>query len=1037
MKRFTEDDVEKAALEWFSELGYSIKFGPNITEGGPHPERSYSQVVLIYRLRNALVKINPNLPPEAIEETISKLTVTQSPNLYSNNHTFHRMLTDGITLEVKSKDGKIRHEQVWPIDFQNPENNEFLAVNQFTIVENQDRRPDIVIFINGLPLGVIELKNPADPNATIEKAFNQLQTYKKDIPSLFTTNEVLIASDGGTARIGSLTADWERFMPWRAIEGTKEEPKGKPDLETMLKGVFGKKRFLDLVRNFVVFNVDGSEIIKKVAGYHQFHAVNVGVKKTIAASSAKGDRKVGVIWHTQGSGKSLTMAFYAGKIIQLPEMENPTIIVITDRNDLDNQLYDEFSRSHELLRQQPRQAESRKHLRELLKVASGGVIFTTIQKFVPEKEEEKFRTLSARRNIVVIADEAHRSQYDFIDGFARHLHDSLPNASMIGFTATPLELSDRSTIQIFGNYIDIYDIQRSIEDNFTVPIYYEARMAKLALKDKERPKIDKSFEEITEQEEARVRERLKSKWGKLEAVVGAHNRIRKVAEDIIDHFEQRTAVLEGKAMIVCMSRRICVELYDEIIKLRPEWHSDSDDKGEIKVVMTGSASDNKRLQPHIRNKVRRESIKQRFKNPDDPLKLVIVRDMWLTGFDAPVLHTMYVDKPMQGHGLMQSIARVNRVFKDKPGGLIVDYIGIGADLKEALSHYAKTDRNEVGIDEEQAIATMVEKYEICKNLFYKFDYAKFFGGKPTEQMSIISGATEHVLELEDGKNRFLKAVMNLSRSFALAVPSAKALEIRDELGFFQTIRSQIVKNMVVSGSGKSSEDIDSAIRQVVSKAIGARGVIDIFEAAGLKKPEMSPLMSEQFLESLKNLKEKNLALELLRKLINDELKLRLRNNLVQSRQFSDMLENSIRKYQNRTVDAAKIITELIQLAKDIKASSRRGEELHLNDDELAFYDALGVNDSAVSVLGDKTLRQIALELVDIVRNNATIDWTVRENVRARLRSSVRRILRKYGYPPDKQEKATQTVLEQAELLAKDWTSGPSRSNEHQPKYSLK
>ncbi|MGH2639364.1 MAG: type I restriction endonuclease subunit R, partial [Rhabdochlamydiaceae bacterium] len=749
MNNFTESTVEEAVLDWLSELGYSIKFGPDIAVDGISPERSnYQQTVLSDRLRNALQKLNPKISPSSLEDAFRKLTTQQSRGLYASNHEFHRMLTDGIAIEIVMKDGSLRHEQVWPIEFEHLEINDWLAVNQLTVIENQrERRPDIVIYLNGLPIAVIELKNPRDTSATIERAFNQLQTYKKKIPTLFITNELLIVSDGTDAKIGSLTAEWGRFMPWRTVEGIKEAPKGLPDLKTLLNGVFQKKRLLDLIRNFIVFSVDGSEVVKKVSGYHQFHAVTVAVKRTTEASSVKGDRKIGVVWHTQGSGKSLTMAFYAGKIIQLKEMANPTLLVLTDRNDLDNQLYDEFSRSHELLRQKPEQAESRKHLRELLRVASGGVVFTTIQKFLPESEMESKDSkraitplLSERRNIVVIADEAHRSEYGFVKGLARHMRDALPNASFIAFTGTPLELADRSTVQIFGDYIDIYDIQRAIEDKFTVPIYYEARMAKLSLKDSERPNIDREFEEITEEEETRIKERLKTKWGRLEAIVGSERRVNVIAKDIVKHFEARTEALEGKAMIVCMSRRICVDMYNAIIKQRPEWNSKDDDKGEIKVVMTGSASDPERFQPHIRNKVRRDAIQKRFKNENDHLKIVIVRDMWLTGFDAPILNTMYIDKPMRGHGLMQTIARVNRVFKDKPGGLIVDFIGIGGDLRKALANYTKEDREDVGIDQEVAVSLLLEKYEVCKGLFHRFDYSKFFSGKATDQLEVMSGA---------------------------------------------------------------------------------------------------------------------------------------------------------------------------------------------------------------------------------------------------------------------------------------------------------
>ncbi|MDG6996151.1 MAG: type I restriction endonuclease subunit R [Nitrososphaerota archaeon] len=1019
---FTESIVEQAALDWLSELGYSIKFGPDIASDGFYPERSnYAEVILPERLGRSLRKINPGVTTDSIEDAVRKLTIQHAQDLIQNNHAFQRMLSDGITVEAKSVDGSVRHEQIWLFDFKNSEANDWLAVNQFTIIEdNRERRPDIVIFVNGLPLGVIELKNPADVDATIEKAYNQLQTYKKDIPSLFYTNEVLVTSDGTQARIGSFSADNERFMPWRTIEGSKIATKGVPELDVLIKGVFEHKRFLDIIRNFVVFAEDKGTFLKKLAGYHQYNAVNIAVDSTLKATSPKGDKRVGVVWHTQGSGKSLTMAFYAGKIIQEPKMANPTIVVITDRNDLDQQLFDEFSFSHEVLRQTPVRSESRAQLKELLRVASGGVVFTTIQKFLPEKNEESFPLLSDRRNIVVIADEAHRSQYEFIHGFARHMRDALPNASFIAFTGTPLELADRSTKAVFGDYIDIYDIQRAVEDKFTVPIYYEARLAKLKLKEDERPKIDKAFEEITEDQEAQVKERLRGKWARLEAIVGAEKRIKEVAEDIVSHFEARDKALKGKGMIVCMSRRICVELYDQIVKLRPEWHSQDDDKGTIKVVMTGSATDPPEFHPHVRNKLRRKALQDRLKDPKDSLKLAIVRDMWLTGFDAPPLHTMYVDKPMRGHGLMQAIARVNRVFKDKPGGLVVDYIGIGYFLKEALANYTREDREDVGVPQEQAVAVMMEKYEICKAMFHRFDYSKFFTGKATEKISVVPAALEHILAQDDGKNRFLKNVMELSKAFALSVPNEKALKIRDELGFFQAIRAQIVK--YTPSDTRAPAEIDTAIRQVVSEAIGAQGIVDIFDAAGLKRPDVSPLMSDQFLNGLKKLQHKNLALELLKKLINDELKLHLKKNMVQSKLFSDMLDESIRKYQNRSVEAAEVIQELIELAKQMREANKRGEKLGLSEEELAFYDALEVNDSAVKVLGDETLRTIATELVKTVRENTSIDWTVKENVRAKLRVAVRRLLRKYDYPPDKQEKATQTVLQQAELVAKDWYS---------------
>jgi type I restriction enzyme R subunit len=1018
--RLTEGTIEEAALSIFQGLGYTVLYGPDIAPGEPAAERaSYGDVVLLARLCSALARINPTIPADAVEEAVRKVTRTDSPSLVENNRRFHQSLTEGVDVEYRRPDNSIAGDKVWLVDFANPRNNDWLVVNQLTVVEDRNhRRPDVVVFLNGFPLGVVELKNPADENATTRGAFNQLQTYKKDIPSLFSFNEVLAVSDGLEARAGTLTADWERFMPWRTIDGKDVAPKGTPELEVLVKGVFEQGRLLDLIRNFIVFEADGSRLTKKMAGYHQFHAVNKAVACTVRASSPKGDKRVGVVWHTQGSGKSLTMAFYAGKSIQHPAMANPTLVVLTDRNDLDDQLFGTFAACQDLLRQKPVQAQERPHLRELLKVASGGVVFTTIQKFLPDKGE-RFPLLSDRRNIVVIADEAHRSQYDFIDGFARHLRDGLPNASFIGFTGTPIEASDRSTPAVFGEYIDIYDIQRGVEDGATVRIYYEGRLAKLELNEQEKPTLDDEFEEVTEGQEQERKEKLKTRWARLEAMVGTEKRIGLIAQDLVDHFERRREALDGKALIVCMSRRICVDLYDAIVKLRPEWHHPDDDKGVLKVVMTGSAADRVEWQPHIRNKAKREALAKRLKDPADSLQLVLVRDMWLTGFDAPCLHTLYVDKPMRGHGLMQAIARVNRVFKDKPGGLVVDYLGLAEMLKRALAAYTEGDRGQTGIPQEEAVAVLLEKFEVVQALFHGFDYSRFFSGAPAERLAVLPAAMEHLLGLEDGKRRFLKTVADLSKAFALAVPHEQALAIRDQVGFFQTVRAGFAK--ATSTEGKTADDLDSAIRQLVSKAVASEGVVDIFAAAGLKKPDLS-ILSDEFLAELQGMLHRNLALELLRKLLNDEIKARSRKNLVQSRSFAEMLEQAIRAYQNRSLEAAQVIVRLIELAKEMREAHRRGEALHLTEEEIAFYDALEVNDSAVKVLGDEPLRTIARELVETVRRNATIDWTLKENVKARLRVMVKRILRKYGYPPDKQEKATLTVLEQAELLCKDWAA---------------
>jgi len=1063
MPHLTESEIESAAISWLAELGYQTLFGPDISPTGDtltpalsqRERENYSQVVLERRLREALVRLNPQVPAEALEEAFRKITRQDSPSLAANNHAFHRMLVEGIPVEIQRKDGSTGHEQVWVIDFENPENNEFLAVNQFTVVENQhERRPDVVLFLNGLPIAVIELKNATDENATIWTAFNQLQTYKTQIPSLFSFNEAMVISDGVQARIGTLTADREWFMPWRTIEGEELADTNLPQLQVVLQGVFEKRRFLDLIRHFIVFeDVGGGVLVKKMAGYHQYHAVNAAVQETIRAcvpptspwqvredegtyfakgqkDAKPGDRRVGVVWHTQGSGKSLTMAFYAGRIVLHPAMENPTLVVITDRNDLDGQLYGTFARCHELLRQQPVQAQSRAHLRELLTTASGGVVFTTVQKFFSTNGEDlpapgaarqagQHPILSDRRNIVVIADEAHRSQYDFIDGFARHMREALPNASFIGFTGTPIELTDKNTRAVFGDYISIYDIERAVRDGATVPIYYESRLAKLELKETERLKLDAEFEEATEGEEVEHKERLKTKWAQLEALVGTDKRLKLIAEDLVKHFEERLSAMDGKAMIVCMSRRICVELYKAIVAIRPDWHHEDDDKGMIKIVMTGSASDPADWQAHIRNKSRREELAKRFKDPKDPFKVVIVRDMWLTGFDVPCLHTMYVDKPMRGHGLMQAIARVNRVFKDKPGGLVVDYLGLADQLKYALANYTESGgKGQTAINQEEAVAVMLEKYEVCCGIFYGFDWSHWKTGGPKARLSVLPAAQEHVLAQDDGKNRLVKAVSELSKAFALAVPHEKALEIRDDVAFFQAVKAVLTKS--TGDNRRGPEQIELAIRQIVSKAVSSDEVIDIFAAAGLKKPDIS-ILSDEFLAEVRGMPQRNLAVEMLRKLLEGEIKARGRKNIVQARSFAELLENAIKKYQNRAIETAQVIEELIALAKDLREAGKRGEKLRLTDDEVAFYDALEVNDSAVAVLGDETLRLIAQELVKAVRSSITIDWAVRENVRAQMRVIIKRILRKYGYPPDKQARATELVLEQAEVLCWDWT----------------
>ena len=1057
--RITESEVEAAALDWLDSLGWTVAHGPDIAPDTLAAERSdYGQVVLERRLRDALAQLNKDLPAEALEDAFRKLTRVEGTTPEARNRSFHRMLVEGVTVEYRADNGAIRGAQARVIDFDVPANNDWLAVNQFTVVENNhERRPDIVLFVNGLPLGVIELKNPADEDATVWTAWQQLQTYKAELPSLFAMNAALIVSDGVDARIGTLTAGREWFKPWRTITGEGLADPHMPELEVMLEGVCEVGRFLSLVRDFIVFEDDGSGApVKKMAGYHQFHAVRVAVAETLRAAELRrgktyedfgrwesglkpggepGDQRIGVVWHTQGSGKSLTMAFYAGRIIREPALENPTVVVLTDRNDLDDQLFGTFARCHDLLRQPPVQAESRADLRAKLAVESGGVVFTTIQKFMPpaatpspqpspsgrgSEEGGDIPALSHRRNIVVIADEAHRSQYDFIDGFARHMRDALPNASFVGFTGTPIELQDANTRAVFGDYISIYDIQRAVEDKATVPIYYESRLAKLTLDEDERPKIDPGFEEATEGEEVERKEKLKTKWAQLEAVVGAENRLKLVAQDIVDHFEQRLEALDGKAMVVCMSRRICIDLYRELVRLRPDWHHDDDDKGSLKVVMTGAASDPPEWQPHIRKKSRREDLANRFRDPGSTLRMVLVRDMWLTGFDAPSLHTMYVDKPMRGHGLMQAIARVNRVFQDKPGGLVVDYLGLAHELKRALATYTESGgTGKTSLDQAEAVAVMLEKYEICRDLFHGFDWSKWIKGTPAKRLGLLPAAQEHVLAQENGKDRCMQSVLELSQAFALAVPHAEAIRIRDDVAFFQAVRSVLAKR--ASAEARPEEELDHAVRQIISRAVSSEGVIDIFAAAGLEKPDVS-ILSDEFLAEVQGMPQRNLAVELLQKLLKGELVIRRRKNVVQARSFAEMLEQTLRRYQNRAIEAAQVIEELIQLARDMREANARGETLGLSDDELAFYDALETNDSAVKVLGDETLREIARELVETVRSNVTIDWTLRENVRSQLRVLVKRILRKHGYPPDKQEKATRTVLEQAEVLSAGWAA---------------
>ncbi len=1050
MTRVTESDVEAAALDWLEGLGWGIAHGPDIGPGGLATERAhYGVTVLERRLHEVLARLNAELPAAAIDHAARQLMRPPGTTLGSRNRAFHRMCVGGVAIEYRDDTGRVRGDQARVIDFDEPSNNDWLAVNQYTVVEDaRERRPDVVLFVNGLPLAVIELKNPADEDATVHSAWRQLQTYKAEIPSLFEFNGVLAVSDGVEARLGTLTAGWEWFKPWRTIGGEELAPAAQTALRVAVEGVFEQRRFLALVRDFLVIEDDGSgALVKKMAGYHQFHAVQVAVRETLRAAALgrmatgasvlregsgryesgrvpggdPGDRRIGVVWHTQGSGKSLTMAFYAGRIAREPAMENPTVVVLTDRNDLDDQLFATFSRCRDLLGQPPVQADSRADLRSRLAVDAGGVVFTTIQKFFPEQKGDRHPLLSRRRNIVVIADEAHRSQYEFIKGYARHMRDALPNASFIGFTGTPIELEDANTRNVFGEYISVYDIRRSVEDEATVPIYYESRLAKLGLDDEQLPAVDAGFEEVTEGEEVERKERLKTKWAQLEAVVGAEDRLALIAEDIVSHFESRLEAMNGKAMVVCMSRRICMDLYAALVRLRPGWEDAEDERGSLKVVMTGAASDPVEWQPHIRNKPRREALAKRFRDPSDPLQMVLVRDMWLTGFDAPSLHTMYVDKPMRGHALMQAIARVNRVFRDKPGGLVVDYLGLAHELKRALATYTESGgTGRAAVDQAEAVRAMLEKHEVCCALFHGFDWSAWVGGTPAERLGLLPAAQEHVLAQEDGKERCLRAVRELTQAFALAVPHDEAIRIRDDVEFFQAVRSVLAKR--TAAEARPREELDHALRQIVSRAVAPEGVVDIFAAAGLEKPDIS-VLSEEFLAEVRGMKRRNLAVELLQKLLKGELAAKRKKNVVQARTFSEMLARTLRRYQNRAIEAAQVIQELIGLAREVREAERRGEKLGLSDDELAFYDALETSDSAVQVLGDETLRDIARELVETVRRNVTIDWTLRENVRAQLRVLVKRILRKHGYPPDKQEKATRTVLEQAEVLSAGWAAG--------------
>jgi type I restriction enzyme R subunit len=1073
MTRITENHIEAFAIELLVNLGFEYLYGPDIAHDGINPERdSYAQVLLLNRLKNAVQRINPAIPADAQSEAIKEIQRIASPELLSNNETFHRLLTEGIPVS-KRVNGDDRGDRVWLIDFKNPHNNNFAVANQLTIIENgNNKRPDLILFVNGIPLVIIELKNAVDENTTIHSAFKQIETYKAIIPNLFTYNGLVVISDGLEAKAGSISSGFSRFMSWKSTDGKAEASHLVSQLETLIHGMLNKATLLDLIRHFIVFEKSKKEdsitgittisTIKKLAAYHQYYAVNRAVESTIRATGfnlekkpswgmvmeapesyglpgvkkqPEGDKKGGVVWHTQGSGKSLSMVFYTGKIVLA--LDNPTILVITDRNDLDDQLFDTFAASKQLLRQEPVQAEDSNQLKDLLKVASGGVVFTTIQKFQPQ-EGNVYEMLSDRKNIVVIADEAHRTQYGFraktidakdrygnvvgkkiVYGFAKYMRDALPNATYLGFTGTPIENTDVNTPAVFGNYVDIYDIAQAVEDGATVRIYYESRLAKVKLSDEGKELVEDLDDEL-EEEDLTNTQKAKAKWTQLEALVGSENRIKNIAKDIVTHFSQRQEVFEGKGMVVSMSRRIAADLYEAIIALRPDWHSEDLNKGVIKVVMTSASSDGAKISKHHTTKDQRRTLAERMKNPDDELQLVIVRDMWLTGFDAPSLHTLYIDKPMKGHNLMQAIARVNRVYKDKPGGLIVDYLGIAADLKKALAFYSDSGgKGDPTILQEQAVQLMLEKLEVVSQMYHGFEYETYFEANTSKKLSMILAAEEHILGLEDGKKRYINEVTALSKAFAIAIPHNQAMDAKDEVSFFQAVKARLAK-FDSTGSGKTNEEIETTIRQVIDKALVSEQVIDIFDAAGIKKPDIS-ILSEEFLMELKGMEHKNVALEVLKKLLNDEIKSRAKKNLVKSRTFLEMLENSIKKYHNKILTAAEVIEELIHLSKEIVEMDNEAKQMGLTDFEYAFYTAVANNDSARELMQKEKLRELAVVLTETIRQNASIDWTIKESVKAKLKVAVKRVLRKFGYPPDMQMLATETVLKQAEMIANEIT----------------
>ncbi|MCE1177273.1 MAG: type I restriction endonuclease subunit R [Burkholderiales bacterium] len=1043
MTKLTESTIENWAIELLQAQGYTYLYGPDIAPESATAERArYDEVVLVEHLRAAVRRINPLIPIAAQDEAIAQVLRIASPDVLANNEAFHRLLTEGVPVTVQVG-GESRGDFVRLVDFDTVDVNDFVVVNQFTITHNhQSKRPDVVVFVNGLPLVVLELKNAADENASVNSAHRQLETYMQAIPSLFTFNAFSVISDGLEARAGTISAGLSRFMMWKSADGVAEASRLQSQLEVLIAGMLNRETLLDLVRSFVVFektdHTDADtgliriQTVKKIAAYHQYYAVNKAVASTIRAASSNGDRKGGVVWHTQGSGKSLSMVFYTGKVVRA--LDNPTVVVITDRNDLDDQLFDTFTAAKQLLRQEPKQVNSRAHLRELLSVASGGVVFTTIQKFQPESGNV-FDALSERRNIVVIADEAHRTQYGFeartvddkdasgqvvgqklVYGFAKYLRDALPSATYLGFTGTPIEGTDVNTPAVFGDYVDVYDIAQAVEDGATVKIYYESRLAKVALSEEGRRMVRELDAEL-EQEELTESQKAKAKWTRMEALIGSEQRIENIARDIIEHFEARQAVFAGKAMVVCMSRRIAAQLYEAMARLRPDWHSDDLMQGQMKVVMTASSDDGALLSKHHTSKEQRRKLAERMKDAQDSLKLVIVRDMWLTGFDAPSMHTLYIDKPMQGHNLMQAIARVNRVYGDKPGGLVVDYLGIASDLKKALSFYSDAGgKGDPALAQEQAVALVLEKIAVLNQMLAGVSYRRYFMADVSGKLSVILEIEDYILGLDNGKKRFIDEVSKLSQAFAIAVPHEQAMAVNQEVAFFQAVKARLVKFDQPTGSGRSNAEIESTIRQVIDKALVSEQVVDVFDAAGIKKPEIS-ILSDEFLGELNGYKHKNLALEMLKKLLNDEIKSRARTNLVQSRSLMEMLQSAIQKYQNKILTAAEVMEELIKIGKEIVSSDALAKDAGLSTLEYAFYTAVANNNSARELMTHDKLRELAVVLTERVRANATIDWTIKESVRAQLRVIVKRTLRQFGYPPDMELLATETVLQQAEMIA--------------------